>query len=268
MNTHHCREILTPPLPDRALEGDERQLIADLTADLPRANETIEEIVLGNKFIGVVAGGRMGLSSLLGSVAKPGEAEAISAQIGGPVSGLIELAASPSPYSLAVGLAAINAANSPDPATAVESSAPTEDLIAELGKDKVVGLVGEFPFVDQLAPRVGTFHLFELNDVPGALPRDQWETMLPKLDVLALTATTLLTRHAAWYLKRATRAKIVMLGPTTPMHPALFNWGADYLCGSVVTDVDRVRASLMSGNCFRSIKQNGGICFVQWAKEE
>ena len=113
---------------------------------------------------------------------------------------------------------------------------------------------------------MGKLYLFELNPVPGALPREEWETTLPQLDVLALTATTLLTRQMSWYLTRARQAKIVILGPTTPMHPALFNWGADHLCGSIVTDVDRVRQSLGIGNCFRSIKQMGGIRFCEWDK--
>ncbi len=262
MKDNHCTTT-QPPLPDRKLEGDEHRLITDLTPGVRRPDVEIQEIILGDKFIGVVAGGRMGLSSVLGARPKPGEVDQCLALVGAVASKAIALVHSPSPFSLAVGLAALNAANSPDPETAVESTLPTHDLIARLGRDKVTGLVGEFPFVDNLAPRVGTFHLFELNPVPGALPREDWEATLPRLDVLALTATTLLTRHMAWYLTRARQARIVILGPTTPLSPCLYDWGADYLCGSVVTDIQRVKQSLGSGSCFRSIKQNGGIKFVQ-----
>ncbi|MDD9302620.1 MAG: hypothetical protein HUK40_09905 [Desulfobacter sp.] len=157
----------------------------------------------------------------------------------------------------------MNAGNAPDPNRVEPDNFPAEDLIAELGKDKTVGLVGEFPFASALKQKVGTLHLFELKPVSGALARDQWEEVLPRLEILALTGTTLLTRHMAWYLSRATRAKIIILGPTTPASPTLFEFGADYLCGSVVTDTGRVSASIRADLCFKDIKKNGGIIFTR-----
>ncbi len=89
------------------------------------------------------------------------------------VAGLINR---PSPFSISLGFAALNAGNVPDPRQVEPSNFPADDMIAWLGKDKITGLVGEFPFVESLRNRVGTFHLFELRDVPGAVPQDQWET--------------------------------------------------------------------------------------------
>jgi len=66
--------------------------------------------------------------------------------------------------------------------------------------------VGEFPFAQSLKNRVGTFHLFELQDVPDAVPHDQWESVLAGLDVFALTGTALLTRKMASFLSRAPQA--------------------------------------------------------------
>ena len=248
------------------LTGDEKKLVTQLIETMPRPKARVDAIIVGEKFIGVVADGHMGLSSLLGARPNDHEKNKLQELQGAPLSRAVSLVDSSSPFSLALGLAALNAGTTPDKEKLEDSDLPADDLIARLGKDKTVGLVGDFPFTQSLAQRVGYLHLFELNPVPGALPRDQWEATLPQLDVLALTATTLLSRHMAWYLTRATRAKIIILGPTTPMSPALFGWGADYLCGSVVTDVERVTASLESGSCFRSIKQNGGIRFVQWEK--
>lgn len=54
------------------------------------------------------------------------------------------------------------------------SDFPADELIAGLGKDKITGLVGKFPFVKRLGKKVGTLHLFELRRVPGAVPDDQW----------------------------------------------------------------------------------------------
>jgi uncharacterized protein len=70
---------------------------------------------------------------------------------------------------------AVKAGNAPYPKLVGPSNFPADDLIARLGKDKITGLVGEFPFVESLKDRVCAFHLFELRAIPGAVPRDQWE---------------------------------------------------------------------------------------------
>jgi len=143
-----------------------------------------------------------------------------------------------------------------------------EELIADLGRDKMVGLVGHFPFTQALSARVNQLHLFELKAVPGAVPRDRWETLLLRIDVLALTATTLLTRQMAYYLNRAKQASIVILGPSTPRSGPLFDYGADYLCGSVMIDQARVSRGIREGLAFRALKKRGGLAFAQWSPSD
>lgn len=250
----------------RPLEGDEKKLVNQMISTLARPNIVVEQVVVGSKFMGVVAGGRMGLSSLLGSAPKQEEVKLVEQLAGQPIGKAVDFIRHPSPFLICLGLAALNAVNAPDPNRVEAADFPAEDLIAGMGKEKRVGLVGEFPFVEQLTQRVGTLHLFELKSVPNALARDQWEIVLPKLDVLAITATTLLTRQMAWYLSRASQASIVILGPTTPRSRVLFEYGANYLCGSVVTDTKKVADSIKADCCFRDIKKNGGIVFTRMEK--
>jgi hypothetical protein len=174
----------------------------------------------------------------------------------------------PSPFAVCLGMAALNAANAPDPAAVTGDDAPAEALIAELGRNKTVGLVGQFPFVDALREKVGALHLFELRDLPGAVPKDKWEVVLSGLDVLAVTGTAVLTRQMGYFLTHAGQAVSVVLGPTTPLSQALFRFGADYLCGSVVTDPGRVLEGIRVGLPFRVIKKNGGIKFVRLTKDK
>ncbi|MFO7751174.1 MAG: DUF364 domain-containing protein [Desulfobacteraceae bacterium] len=253
-------------VPDRPLHGEEAVLAKDILLSIIRPNAVVEKIVVGSKFLGVVAGARMGLSSLLG--ARPREEDNLLVQqlVGKPVKEAASLIKETSPFAVSLGYAAVNAGSTPDPAKVEPSDLPAKDLIVSLGKDRLTGLVGEFPFVEDLKPRVGTLHLFELQKVPGAVPRDQWEEVLATLDVLAVTGTALLTRNMAWFLSRAKQAKIVILGPTTPLSTTLFDHGADYLCGSVVTDMEKVGQGLLDGLPFKKVKQNGGIIFTQWEK--
>ena len=234
---------------------------------LIRPDAVVEQVVAGPKFIAVIAGGRMGLSSLLGARPAENESDLTEKVIGETAAQVAEYLMHPSPFAICLGLAALNAANTLDPATIIESDAPAEALIAELGRGATVGLVGQFPFVEALRQKVGALHLFELRNVLGAVPRDMWETVLSRLDVLAVTGTALLTRQMAYYLTHGRQATTVVLGPTTPISQALFQFGADYLCGSVVTDHQRVLEGIRAGLPFKAVKKNGGVRFVRWTRE-
>jgi len=262
------KEDIMRCIPDRPLEGEEKDLVGVLLSSIIRPDAVVEQIVYGTKFIAVTAAGRMGLSALLGAGPQEHEINLADQMVGKTVKETADLICKPFPFSIALGFAALNAGNTPDMNPVESSNFPADDLIAALGKNKITGLVGDFPFVETLKKRVGTFHLFELKSVPGAVPLDQWERVLAHLDVFALTGTTLLTRSMAWFLSRASQAKIIIIGPTTPFSPALFSYGADYLCGSVVTDLEKVGQGVRSGLPFKRIKKNGGIVFTQWEKPD
>ena len=265
MSTNSCNEHLEN-ISARPLEGEEKGLVDTILSSIIRPDAVVEQIVSGDKFIAVTADGRMGIAALLGATPQKHEINLEHQMVGKSVKEVASLIRRPFPFSIALGFATLNAGNTPDLKHIEPTNFPADDLIAKLGKDKITGLVGEFPFVDSLRERVGTFHLFELKTVPGAVPRDQWERVLAELDVFALTGTALLTRSMAWFLSRAPQAKIVILGPTTPFCSALFSHGADYLCGSVVTDTKKVARGVRSGLPFKKIKRNGGIIFTQWEK--
>jgi uncharacterized protein (DUF4213/DUF364 family) len=230
-----------------------------------RPDAVVEQVAVGFRFIGIVAGGRVGLSSLLGACPAGADAGLPETVLGRTAAEAAKNLAADSPFAICLGLAAVNAANAPDPASDIEAAITAENLIVDLGRDKSVGLVGHFPFTEALRQAANRFHLFELREVPGAVERNQWEAVLAGLDLLAVTGTALLTRQMAFYLSHAAQAVIVILGPTTPLSPVLFDFGADYLCGSVVTDNRRVLDGVRAGLPFRALKKSGGIRFVNLA---
>lgn len=210
----------------------------------------------------------MGIASLLGAQPGDGELDLPERVVGMKAGRAAECMLEPSPFAVCLGMAALNAATAPDPETLPEDEASAEFLIAGLGQGKTVGLVGEFPFADALRPKVGTLHLFELRDIPGAVPVERWDEVLSGLDVLAVTGTALLTRQMGYFLAHAGKAVSVVLGPTTPLSKALFRFGADYLCGSVVTDPRLVLEGIRSGLSFRAMRKKGGIQFVRMSKQD
>jgi uncharacterized protein (DUF4213/DUF364 family) len=138
--------------------------------------------------------------------------------------------------------------------------------MAEKGQQGETVLVGEFPFTDRLRRQVKKFHLFELRDVPGRVPPDRWDNILGRCSVLGLTGTTLLTRAMAGYLAKAPQAFTIIIGPTTPLSPVLFSYGAHVLAGCEVISPDPVLAGIREGMTFRQLRKLG-VRFVAWSSE-
>jgi len=266
MSEPECNHQHAAVLQPRPLQAPESDLVAALLSAIARPDAVIEDVVAGPKFVAVRAGGRMGLASLLGARPTSEEEEIMAGAVGRTAADIAGYLRSPSPFSISLGLAAFNAGNAPDAHTINDSGASAEALIARLGRGRPVGVVGQFPFVDRLRAQTAALHLFELKDVPGAVARSEWKSMLAGVEVLALTGTALLTRQMAWFLAQAKQAEIVVLGPTTPLSLALFRFGADHLCGSVVTHPQGVAEGVRSGQSFRAIKKTGGVRFVHLSR--
>lgn len=149
-----------------------------------------------------------------------------------------------------IGMAAINGA--------VPGAAATEvnglELILRQGRGKRVALIGHFPFFAGKEEQFSSFMIFEKEPQPGDLPEAAIPERLPEADVVGLTATTL-TNHTFHEVMACVRpdAYVVMLGPTTPLSPVLFDHGVDALCGARVTDPVAVRAHVAAAVPFRFI---------------
>lgn len=266
MTEPQCNHQHAAVLQPRPLQAPESDLVAEMLSSIARPDAVVEDVIAGPKFIAVTADGRMGLASLLGARPTSEEKRIMARAVGQMAADIAGYLRSPSPFSISLGLAALNAGNAPDPETISGDGASAEALIARLGRGRQVGVVGQFPFVDRLRAQTAALHLFELRDAPGAVDRSEWEATLVGVEVLALTGTALLTRRMAWFLAQAKQAEIVVLGPTTPLSRALFRFGADHLCGSVATDPERAREGVRTGDSFRAIKKAGGIRFVHLSR--
>jgi len=163
---------------------------------------------------------------------------------------------SSSPSQVSIGMAAINALLPRNPQLWQDINA--EEVIAKHGKDKNVALIGHFPFVPRLKNRVGNLWVLEQNPHPGDLPAQAADEILPQADIVAITSMTLLNRTFDHLITLPRKdALVLLLGPTTPLSPQLFELGVKILSGSVVEKMDTVIQGVIQGANFHQLHQLG-----------
>ncbi|MDH4207528.1 MAG: DUF364 domain-containing protein [Anaerolineae bacterium] len=232
------------------------------TALTTNLDTPVREVRIGAFWTAVVLeGGRSGLASALRDddhhhgqdpVRRAGHLHERSARE------LAELARSDSLLEASVGLAAINALLDVDEDACLELNA--EQVILEQGAGKSVVVVGHFPFIPRVREATRQLWVLEKRPGQGDLPAEAAPEVIPKADVVAITGTSLIN-HTFEELIGLCRpeAFVLVLGPTTPLSPVLFDYGADVISGTLVTDPETVLRYVSQGASFRQIKRSRGV---------
>ncbi|TET95200.1 MAG: hypothetical protein E3J29_07265, partial [Dehalococcoidia bacterium] len=166
---------------------------------------------------------------------------------------LARLAYSDRPLEAGIGLAAINSLLEVDEARCVELNAG--DLLVERGRDKKVALIGHFPFVPALRQAAARLWVLELRPQRGDARAEEAESIVPEADIVAITGSAFIN-HTLEGLLGLCRADsfVVVLGPTTPLSPVLFDYGVDVVSGTRVVEPELALRCLSEGATFRQIR--------------
>ena len=100
--------------------------------------------------------------------------------------------------------------------------------------------------------------MLEKRPVGGDLPAEMAAEVLPQADVAAITGTSLIN-HTFERLMKLCRpdALVIVLGPTAPLSPVLFNYGVDVISGTQVVDAEAVLRYIGLGATFKQVKGHG-----------
>ena len=178
---------------------------------------------------------------------------------------LASLIQSPSFTEVGIGIAAINALLPRDPAQWIDLKA--EDYISQHGANKNVAIVGHFPFVDQLRPKVKKLWVLELEPKEGDLPAEAAPDIIPQADIVAITAMTLVNKTFDGLMSlQKPNAEVVLLGPCTPLSPILHNHGINVISGTIATDPKAVLMAIGQGVSFRQLRQQNLVRLVTMKK--
>ena len=176
---------------------------------------------------------------------------------------LAEYARSANLLEASIGVAALNSLLEVDERGAIEVNAA--DLLAARGQGKTVALVGHFPFIPRLSAAVGQLWVLEQYPAKGEYPPEAAAELLPQADLAAITGSALINHTLDGLLALCRPDALVMvLGPSTPLSPVLFEHGACLLSGVRVTDEAAVLRTVGQGANFRQVE---GVRLITIAKK-
>ena len=154
-----------------------------------------------------------------------------------------------------IGLASINSLLAPplDRGTKINAA----EVLVSRASGRNVAVIGGFPFAERVRAVANKVDVFELDPIPeaGERPTSDVFEYLSEADVVAISGTTLINHTFEGLMKLvAPGAYVMMVGPSTPLTPVLFDWGVHALAGSVVVDQEAAFGTIAQGAVFRQVR--------------
>lgn len=161
------------------------------------------------------------------------------------------------PTLASIGVAALNALLPPPPPSSwIAGNA--EEILAVRGQGKRVAMIGRFPFTTRLREQVGELLVIDRQAGQDVLPEAAASEVLPAAEVIAITAMALVNHTLEELLELCpAHAEVMLLGPSTPFSPALFEAGIALLSGAIVREIQPVLQAVSQAANFRQVHRAG-----------
>ncbi len=164
---------------------------------------------------------------------------------------LAEYAKSNSLLEASIGMAAINSLIDIEESKCVEKNA--FEIILERGQGKNVAIVGHFPWIPKLKGKTENLWVLEQRIREGDLPAKEADRILPQCEVVGITGTSFINHTLEGLLTLCKGAYVLLIGPTSPLSPILFDYGIDAICGSKIIDPDQLIRCISQGATFKEV---------------
>ncbi len=153
-----------------------------------------------------------------------------------------------------LGLAALNSLLPPPPEELmVEINA--FDYLQNIGSGKTIVMVGHFPQVDKLRQSGARVLVLEKRPRGSDIPAEAAPDVVPLADILAITGMTLVNQTLEDLLRlRNPHAVVMLLGPSTPLTPLLFDYGIHLISGTQIVDERAALLTIQQGAAFPQVK--------------
>lgn len=117
-----------------------------------------------------------------------------------------------------------------------------------------IAVVGRFPGLEDrgFEPLV-----IELDPQEGEYPAEKSEEVIDQCDHVIITSSAIVNHTIDDLLGFAKNKKVALVGPGTPLTPALFEHGINVLSGMIVTDPDLAFRVAVEGGAVQALKKAG-----------
>lgn len=134
-----------------------------------------------------------------------------------------------------VGTAALNAFhNSPATVRSIEGMSFTQNAFSDYAlavQNKKAAVIGHFFNLEKFLTNAASVSVLERKPWPGDFPDSACEYILPEQDFVFITGSAFINKTLPRLLQLSGKSRAIVLGPSTPMSPVLFKFGADELSG-------------------------------------
>jgi len=175
---------------------------------------------------------------------------------------LAEYAKSDNVLEASIGIAAINSLIDIDEVNCGKENA--FDVLTRRGRGKNIAIIGHFPWIPKLRKVAKEFWVIEQRPREGDLPAEAAEDILPQADVVGITGSSFINHTVEKLLDLSRDSFIVVMGPTSPLSPVLFDYGVDVIAGVKVVEPEKTIYSISEGAIFRQMQ---GVKLVTMDRE-
>lgn len=218
-------------------------LLEDLAKSVEHTDADVREVTAGRRWtlVATATGGVTGSCGLAAnSTAGDGTlSPSLDSCRGRPAGTLLRLAFSGNPLEASIGVATLNSLLT----GRLDADRFRPGTIPRANGKRVV-VAGDFPFTDSLRAIAEELHVIDRITEPSARLDVEAERLITTADIAVVRGSAILDGTLEAFLELARPCFTIVYGPTTPLSPILFAYGADQLVGIRIKDLEAVKSHI------------------------
>lgn len=127
---------------------------------------------------------------------------------------------------------------------------------------KKVAVIGHFPNIESLVPTC-QLSIIERDPQDGDYPDPASEFLLPVQDYVFITGTAFINKTMPRLIKLSQNARIILVGPSVPLSPVLFDYGVAAIAGMVILDENQSWRVVQQGGKMKAFKRGGQMVCIR-----